>query len=93
MIKNLGWYSHEALTVEDDPKVVNDNCLSGMRCPKCRSLGPFSIAVTTVAVVHDDGSDETGELNWDDSSRCGCRECPFVGVVKDFTIAEVGNEG
>lgn len=66
--------------------VGNENCLSGMRCPKCGSFEPFSISGTACFKVWDDGSDEfTQGPEWDEDSVCSC-SCGYQGTVKDFQI-------
>lgn len=64
--------------------MTNTNCLAGMCCPKCKSLGPFDIVVTAVATVFDSGTDDVTEVEWDDNSACICRECRHDGSVRDF---------
>jgi hypothetical protein len=68
----------------------NTNCLQGMQCPKCKSLEPFAIEVTTTFRVFDEGTeDQIGDTNWDEDSYCECCECcecVFTGTVKDFTV-------
>lgn len=69
----------------------NTNCLEGMKCPKCGSLEPFRIEVTTTAIMYDEGSDYDkygGDLDWEDESYCKCMECDFEGAVKDFKETE-----
>ena len=71
----------------------NSNCLSGFQCPKCKSTEPFSIEVTTMFRVYDEGTDEqTGDTHWDDDSYCECSLCSFCGKVKDF-IQPLGAAG
>jgi hypothetical protein len=66
----------------------NTNCLQGMQCPKCESLEPFAIEVTTTFRVFDDGTDDQiGNTNWEEDSYCECCQCVFAGTVKDFTLA------
>jgi len=62
----------------------NNNCLEGMRCPKCKSHQPFRIAVTATSLVFDDGTDAFDDVDWDDESWCMCAECKYQGHVKDF---------
>jgi hypothetical protein len=76
---------------EEDEKESNDNCLQGLRCPKCRSTGPYEIAAETMAVMYDSGCDETTDIQWEDNSSCRCKECGFAGTVLDFE--EPGDEG
>jgi len=71
----------------------NINCLAGLKCPKCGSLGPFEIQCSVVAVVHDDGTDEGRDHEWNDDSLCICHDgtCAFQGKVADFkTDRETG---
>lgn len=65
---------------------MNNNCLKDMRCPRCKSEGPFKIAGSAVFEVHDDGADTFGDLEWGDDSYCGCRDCGHEGIVADFQI-------
>jgi hypothetical protein len=71
---------------------MNTNCLAGMACPKCKSEGPFYIEVTHVALVYDDGTDDSDvhHTDWYDKSYCECRECDYHGKVKNFRIKEKG---
>jgi len=64
----------------------NENCLSGMACPECKSKGPFRIVSTCWAEVHDDGIEDTCEHEWDEESRCVCARCKHDAKVKDFRI-------
>lgn len=70
----------------------NENCLAGMRCPKCGSFEPFYIMGVALFEVHDDGIEECLEPEWEDGSYCRCRECEFTGQVKDFEIEESGDD-
>lgn len=68
---------------------MNINALAGMRCPKCRSEGPFRIEVRKVLTMHDDGSeDEGGDEEWNNESYCKCCKCPndWAGTVADFRV-------
>jgi hypothetical protein len=70
-------------------KNSNTNCLHGMRCPKCKSLEPFAIGITTTVRVFDDGTDDQlSDTHWDEHSYCECAGCLFAGTVKDCTIAQ-----
>jgi hypothetical protein len=68
--------------VENDPP--NGNCLKGLACPKCKSKGPFMIATTCWAQVHDDGIEDTSEHEWDENSACLCKACTFASKVGSF---------
>lgn len=64
----------------------NSNCLEGMRCPKCKSLGPFIIETLKQFLVSDEGTEDVGsDTHWDGDSYCRCQECDTDGKVWDFT--------
>lgn len=65
-------------------QAANTNCLEGMECPECKSNGPFKIAATALFTLYDDGTDEFGDLEYDDGSYCECPQCGFDGIVDDF---------
>ena len=67
---------------------MNKNYLEGMRCPKCKSEGPFRISARAIFKVDDDGSDEFTCLQWDDEDQLDCCGCMHYGVVKDFKVAK-----
>lgn len=71
----------------------NDNCLAGMRCPKCRSLGPFDILSKVWARVHDDGIEDYEGCEWDGPSKCFCLECHHDATVADFTVKPKTRKG
>ena len=50
-------------------KKAHSNCLHGMRCPRCNSLEPFAIGITTTVRFYDEGSDDQlGDDEWGDDS-------------------------
>jgi hypothetical protein len=53
-------------------------------CCACGSTGPFRIAVTAVATMGDDGSEDVSEIEWDDTSRFSCPACGRTGVVAEL---------
>jgi len=65
-------------------KTENVNCLEGFKCPECGVLEPFYIEVITTVTMFDEGSDNHGDLTWEDDSYCVCSECEYEGKVKDF---------
>ena len=67
-------------------KRVNDNCLRGIRCPKCKSTEPFNITASCEAQVYDDGVTDTFDFDWDDDASCECGECGFTGEVQKFYL-------
>ncbi len=64
--------------------MANENCLQGMRCPRCGSEEPFIIKISTLMRFFDDGSDTHGDVEWDASSPCTCEACGFTRWVNDF---------
>jgi hypothetical protein len=68
-------------------KKFNSNCLQGMQCPRCNSLEPFVIGITTMLRFYDEGSDDQlGDNEWDQASYCECCKCSFAAGVADFTL-------
>lgn len=63
---------------------TNENVLEGFDCPHCGSLRPFDIAATAVFRVYDDGTDEHGDVEWDDADTCTCVACGHRGTVAQF---------
>lgn len=63
---------------------TNSNCLAGMHCFKCGSRGPFRSAVTAIATIHDSGSDDIDQLEWNDNSFCACAICGHEATVAMF---------
>jgi hypothetical protein len=63
---------------------MNDGCLEGMSCPKCGSEGPFAILCTALFHVSDEGTEDHGDVEWDDESFCRCKACGHQATVGDF---------
>lgn len=63
---------------------INTNCLAGMRCPFCGSLGPFTIESLISIIVNDDGVEEYGDAYWDGQSAIYCGKCDTQGTVNQF---------
>jgi hypothetical protein len=72
--------------------MANDNCLAGMRCPKCKSYGPFGIGITAWATVSDDGFDSVENGDWDQDSPCLCVNCQYQDLVAKFTTVNQKKE-
>ena len=64
----------------------NDNCLDGLRCPRCGNEASFRIAATATFLVVDDGTEEHENVEWDDASRIDCTGCYHSATVADFTV-------
>lgn len=76
----MGKRTSKLKTVGDE----NVNCLAGLKCPKCGSLGPLRITAVAEFVVADDGTDEFGDVEWSETSAASCTVCSWSGQVKDF---------
>ena len=66
--------------------MTNTNCLAGIQCPDCGNEESFRIAATTIATVTDDGTEDHGDMEWDDDSYAECTACHRHGTLKDFTV-------
>jgi hypothetical protein len=66
--------------------MTNTNCLENIKCPACGNEESFRIAAKTIATVTDDGTEEHGDMEWDDDSYAECTACPRHGTLKDFTV-------
>lgn len=64
----------------------NTNCLEGMRCPNCKSPGPFNIWGKAYFHVHDDGCSEFEELCWEENSNAHCPGCDWNGKVREMRV-------
>ena len=65
---------------------MNENCLEGMRCPSCGSEGPFTIVVTALSEVSDDGTENFADVDWGDGSRIWCQDCEWNGVAVETKL-------
>lgn len=61
----------------------NNNCLEGKKCPKCGSYGPLCVTAVSVFEMHDDGSEEYSDVEYDENSPASC-SCGFTGTWGDF---------
>ena len=78
--------AHRCETTERAGRKRNTNCLEGLRCPGCGSLGPFAIGTHSTAIVHDDGIESTADHDWDKNSPIVCQQCDESDSVADFMI-------
>lgn len=63
--------------------MTNDNCLEGIRCPRCGQEEHFEITALVTCHVTDEGSEPTGDHHWDEDSITRCPECGFQGALKE----------
>ena len=68
---------------------TNNNCLDGIRCPKCGSQEPFQIVAMSTFLVYDSGTDGHADVEWNDDSPIRCKKCDCTGQIRDFrTVVE-----
>ena len=63
----------------------NENCLAGLRCPKCQSHGGFNIACTAFVDAYDEGTGTVTEIDWNPNAACRCLTCHHTATVHAFT--------
>ena len=68
--------------------MTNTNCLEDIQCPACGNEESFRIAATTIVTVTDDGTDDPGDMEWDDESYAECAGCFRHGTLKDFEVTD-----
>jgi hypothetical protein len=71
--------------------MTNTNCLDNIKCPACGNEESFRIAATTIVTVTDDGTDDPGDMEWDDDSYAECTQCYRHGTLKDFEVIARGS--
>ena len=66
--------------------MTNENCLEGIRCPKCGNEDRFFIVAITLADVTDGGADiaKHTDMEWNDDSHSRCPECGYHAPLKEF---------
>lgn len=64
----------------------NENCLAGIRCPKCKRQEEFRIECKAMVDVTDGGTDDPRNIGWLDSNYIECTACSHHGRVHDFTV-------
>ena len=66
--------------------MTNENCLRGIRCPRCGNEDRLFIAATVLADVTDDGADiaRHTDMEWNDDSSARCPDCGEAGVLGGF---------
>jgi hypothetical protein len=64
----------------------NENCLAGLRCPRCGSTEPLDISGRGIFQMYDDGVSSCHSVSWDDDSLCTCPGCNHCAPVAEFRI-------
>ncbi len=68
----------------DTEEIENTNCLQGMRCPQCGANEPFHIDCSCTFTFRDDGTEPTGDVEYEDDSFIACEACGHTDIVKTF---------
>jgi hypothetical protein len=68
--------------------MTNDNCLEGIKCPRCGNEERLLIVATILADVTDGGADvaDGSDMHWDDASMTRCPECDADGPLRRFQV-------
>ena len=74
--------------------MVNDNCLNGIQCPRCKSNGPFFIDTSCTGLWRDDGigGDDCTAFFYNEDSNISCVSCSKRGIVSKFRKEKDGEE-
>ena len=62
----------------------NDNYLAGVKCPKCKSSGPFTLRIKCLTIATDDGLGDITDIDWNDESYCFCADCGYSAKFGAF---------
>lgn len=62
----------------------NENCIVGLKCPKCGHEDSFDIVATSLMRVLDDGTDTFHDVEWGGRSNIMCAKCHHTGKVWEF---------
>lgn len=62
----------------------------GLACPDCGRDDHIAVTITAQATLTAEGTDVTGDHEWDDDSPCSCFICDTHKTVKEFSIANGG---
>lgn len=69
--------------------MTNKNCLEGYACPKCKQDTCLKISGTALFTVHDDGTEDHSDVEWEYHSFTLCPVCGFDGILGDFEVKDV----
>lgn len=61
--------------------MANSNCLEGMSCPSCGQSERFNITATSVFKFVDSGTEDHGDVEFDQDSPISCPDCKWEGWV------------
>ncbi len=63
---------------------MNTNCLAGIKCPSCGSEGPVEVEATSWFTLEDDGTDDFGDVIYDERSPMRCSACGHLATTAEF---------
>ena len=66
------------------PEAAKSKTWHGMTCPKCGSDQDLRVAFKGVCKMTANGSEDSGDHDWDDDSACWCASCYYAAKAKDF---------
>ena len=61
----------------------------GFKCPKCGQGDQLSIAAVQWHDLLPDGTDNHGDVEWDDDSVAKCNSCDWCGTVAQLKQVEM----
>ena len=64
----------------------NENCLKGIKCPKCGNESKFIIQANAVVTVEDSGVTDAHTFEWGSDDGCKCAACDFHGELSEFEM-------
>ena len=71
---------------------MNDNCLKGIRCPKCKQEDEFLIYASSWFEFTDEGASEFWNVDYNGDAPIRCSKCGERGTVAGFTVKEEERE-
>lgn len=87
--------SAESLRPDDDtPDTADENAPTvsnqfDVQCPRCGRDDCMEIAVTTFALLSEQGTDASGDHDWDGDSTARCVACNWTGVVAETSLEAI----
>jgi len=59
--------------------MANSNCLEGVKCPDCSNEQSFQVIALATFTVFDDGTEVSGDVEYDAASAAYCTQCDWSG--------------
>lgn len=66
----------------------------GLHCPECGSSRSVNICTEQMARLGPEGTDEHGDIEWNDNSYASCSEggCDWTGIVDQLVQLEINEK-